>query len=98
MKSKMWPVSRYERISQASGLLAVLLSIAALVRWFAGFVTVTGLPAPFIPMAPNAALMFLLLGISLAAFREKSRTLLLATRVAVAITAALAITRLSDYL
>ena len=97
MKSRTWSIGRYERISQIFALLAVLLSIAALARWFAGFVTVTGLPAPFIPMAPNAALMFLLLGMSVA-LREKSRILLLATRVAVAITATLAITRLSVYL
>jgi two-component system, cell cycle sensor histidine kinase and response regulator CckA len=98
MKSNPWPLSAYERASRACGLLVVIISGAALTGWFTGSVTLKGIRAGYIPMAPNTALMFVLLGASLATFRSKSRKFLFAVRTTAVVAAGLALIRLSEYL
>src|SRR5260370_36245803 len=98
MRSKPWPITRYERISNVCGLLVAVISVAALAGWFAGYTRLKGLRPAFIPMAPNTALLCVVLGVSLAAFRSKSKRFLLAARSTAVVAAALSATRLSEYL
>src|SRR3989442_14131163 len=98
MTSNGSPTSRYELVSRACGLLVALISGAALVGWFASSVILKGIRADYIPMAPNTALVFLLLGAILTAFTVTSKGFLLAARCGAVIAAALAATRLSEYL
>jgi PAS domain S-box-containing protein len=98
MKSSPWPITRYEGISKLCGLLIIIISVAALAGWFAGYTTLKGVHAAFIPMAPNTALMFVILGASLTGFMSKSNKSLFVARATAVIVAALAATRLSEYL
>jgi len=97
MKFNPWPIIRYERISQASGVLVVLISGAALVGWFTRSVTLKGIGAGYIPMAPNTALVFLLLGATLAIFSSGSAGFQYWPRLAVALAMAMVVARVSEY-
>ena len=91
-------MSRYELVPRAFGLLVVLISGTALIGWFAGSVMLKGIRADYIPMAPSTALVFLMVGASLATFTATSKTSRLATRITAIMSALLAATRLSKYL
>ena len=97
-KFSLWPITRYERISQSCGLLIIVISGAAVLGWFVGSVLLKGIRPTYIPMAPNTALVFLALGAILAVFSTNSRTFLLVARGASVIAATFAATRLSEYL
>jgi hypothetical protein len=98
MKFNPWPISRYEHISQALGLLVLLISGAALVGWFIGSMTLKGIGAGYIPMAPNTALVFLLLGAILATFSNKSTRVLSVARLVIVLAMAMVVARMSEYL
>jgi len=51
--------------SQLSGLIAAALGVVAIVGWLMGWRILTSIRADYIPMAPNTALLFIILGISL---------------------------------
>jgi PAS domain S-box-containing protein len=76
----------------------VLVSGIALIGWFTDSVALKGIRAAYIPMAPNTALVFLMLGAILAAFGVTSKRFLLAARTAAFVAGALASIRLSEYL
>src|SRR5882724_2435922 len=97
MKFNPWPIICYEPISQASGVLVVLISGAALVGWFTRSVTLKGIGAGYIPMAPNTALVFLLLGATLAIFSSGSAGFQYWPRLAVALAMAMVVARVSEY-
>ena|SRR5438132_7452652 len=98
MKSNPWPMSRYETISRACGVLVVMISGAALAGWFTDSVTLKGVSVGYIPMAPNTALVFLLLGTTLAVFTGSSKKFLSFARAGAVVAVALVIVRLSEYL
>lgn len=97
MKANLWPLNRYENVSRACGLLVVIISGTALVGWFTNSVTLKGIRAGYIPMAPNTAALFILLGVTLVVFTSNSKRFLYAIRLAVALAIAVVITRLSEY-
>ena len=53
------------RTAQACGTLIVVVGVAALAGWATGRPFLLGLRANYIPMAPNAALAFIVLGLGL---------------------------------
>src|SRR6266850_702684 len=90
--------SRYENISGLCGLLVVAISGLALTGWFTGSAVLKGIHADYIPMAPNSAMLFMLLGMFLVAFMVSSVRLLQLTRLAALVSIAVVIARLSEYL
>ena len=50
--------------SQLCGLIAAALGVVAIVGWLMGWRILTSIRADYIPMAPNTALSFIILGIS----------------------------------
>ena len=55
----------YRRTTQACGALVVLAGVAALAGWATARPVLLGLRANYIPMAPNTALAFIVLGLGL---------------------------------
>ena len=98
MRFNPWPISRYQRISQACGVLAVLIGGAALAGWFTGSVTLRALRPNYIPMAPNTALVFIVFGAVLASFANKSKKFLVAGRAVTSLGIGVVLVRLSEYL
>src|SRR5260370_5411836 len=98
MESNAWSLTKYQRISQACGLLVMLVSGAALIGWFSGSVVLKGIRSDYIPMAPNTALVFLLLGASLIILADKSNRSLYVIRLAIALAVALVVARMREYL
>src|SRR5258706_2214704 len=98
MNSNAWSVTGYQRISQLCGLLVVLLSGAALIGWFSGSATLKGIGSGYIPMAPNTALVFILLGGSLALLGDRSIRFLFFIRLVVILAVAMVTARTSEYL
>jgi PAS domain S-box-containing protein len=92
-----WPTDRYERIVQICGLLVIAGAAASLTGWFVGSTTLRGIRAGYIPMAPNTALTFLLLGSSLIALARTSRRATLLARLTAALTVFLVVSRLLEY-
>ncbi len=52
----------YRRVTQACGAFVALAGLAALAGWITGEPVLLGLRASYIPMAPNTALAFIVLG------------------------------------
>ncbi len=92
-----WRIIWHERLSRLFGLLAIIVSGFALIGWFVESVTLKGVGAGYIPMAPNTALLFVLLGSVLASFNAKSAKFYLVARIATTFAAAVALTRLTEY-
>jgi PAS domain S-box-containing protein len=97
MRFQPWPLSRYERISQLCGLFVAIISGSALIGWFTGSDTLRGFRASYIPMAPNTALLFLLLGILLTIFTDRLRRSVLLARAGALFAGVLVVARLSEY-
>ena len=91
-------LNRFQRVSQVCGLLVVLFSGAALIGWFNGSVTLKSIRPGYIPMAPNTALLFLLLGACLTIIAARSTRVLYIVRITVVLTGAIVIARMSEYL
>ncbi len=98
MESNAWSLTKYRRISQACGLLVMLFSGAALIGWFSGSAILKGIRSAYIPMAPNTALVFLVLGASLVILADQSIRFLYVIRLAIALALALVVARMSEYL
>ncbi|MFA5832013.1 MAG: CHASE3 domain-containing protein [Bacteroidota bacterium] len=64
---------RYGAISFATSLLTVVIGSAALVGWFFNFPLLTSFFQQYIPMAPNTAVGFVLLGITLSICSRNSQ-------------------------
>jgi two-component system cell cycle sensor histidine kinase/response regulator CckA len=92
------PITKRERVSQFCGVLVALISGAALAGWFTGSVVLKGIGDGYIPMAPNTAVIFFLLGLILATYRSTSGRFLLFARLAAVVAIAIVTTRLSEYL
>lgn len=62
MKTQYLWLEVLKRTAQACGVVSALLGIVALVGWFTGLRLLTSFRPEYIPMAPNTALSFVLLG------------------------------------
>ncbi|MFN2532895.1 MAG: ATP-binding protein [Pyrinomonadaceae bacterium] len=62
MSSEKWTLRTYATVSQTCGVFAAIVAGIALSGWFAGSDVLRGVKPGYIPMAPNTALLFLLLG------------------------------------
>src|SRR5260370_20044990 len=98
MESNAWSLTKSPRIQQACGFLGMLVSGAALIGWFSGSVVLKGIRSDYIPMAPNTALVFLLLGARLIILADKSNRFLYVIRLSFALAVALVFARMSEYL
>jgi len=92
------PIGRYESISRICGLLVVAISATALVGWFTGSVILRGLHSSYIPMAPNTSVIFILMGVFLAAFRVSPVRFLNVMRLAALLSIVIVSARLTEYL
>jgi len=98
VRFKTWLLAEYPRLSQACGLLAVIISGAALIGWFTNSAILKGISGAFIPMAPNTAIVFLLTGTSLIVIGSRAGRFLKITRVTMIIACILVVARMSEYL
>ncbi len=98
MKFKVWLLARHARLTQACGALVMLFSALALTGWVLGYATLKGLNNKYIPMAPNTAAVFLLLGSSLVILARRLPKYVWAIRVAIAAAVILVVARMSEYL
>ncbi|HYE13242.1 MAG TPA: EAL domain-containing protein [Pyrinomonadaceae bacterium] len=84
-------------MTRSCGLIVAALGGVALVGWFVGSTALRGFRAGYIPMAPNTALVFIVLGALLAALPGAAPRVATAARVGAALTAALVSARLYEY-
>jgi two-component system, cell cycle sensor histidine kinase and response regulator CckA len=91
-----WPLSRYGRVSQACGLLVAIISGAALIGWFSNSAFLKAIGRDQTPMAPNTALVFLLMAAILGVLLTRTETHVWTMRFAALIASVLAATRLSE--
>ncbi|MDQ3667189.1 MAG: ATP-binding protein [Acidobacteriota bacterium] len=97
MKSHPWPTKRYEIISRICALLVAGIGMTALVGWFTHSAVLRSIGVGYIPMAPNTALLFMLLGLLLATFVNTSKRSTTLVRVGVVVTIVLVVARLTEY-
>jgi two-component system cell cycle sensor histidine kinase/response regulator CckA len=86
-----------ENVLRLCSVLVLTLSGAALVGWFTGSDTLRAIRAGYIPMAPNTALVFVLLGAVIALHSFTPTRFRWAVRAAAIITIAIVATRLGEY-
>jgi PAS domain S-box-containing protein len=98
MKFETLLLSKHPRVSQACGVLVMLISVAALTGWFIEHPILKGIHSSYIPMAPNTAMVFMLLGGTLVLVGTKSFRFAIAIRVVTVIAAVLVVARMSEYL
>jgi PAS domain-containing protein len=98
MKLNVWLLERYASISQACGVAVILISVAALVGWLTGSPLLKGIRGAYIPMAPNTALVFALVGVAVIITGSISKRLAGFGRVIVMLAAVLVAARMSEYL
>lgn len=98
MKVKIWLLAKYPRVSQACGVVVILISLAALVGWLRDWTFLKGIRAAYIPMAPNTALVFALIGLTLIVIGSRSQRFTRSIRVAIGVAALLVVVRMSEYL
>ena len=95
---KVWLLARYTRVSQACGAMVSLIGVAALAGWLTESATLRGFRAAYIPMAPNTAVVFVLIGLCLIVIGSRARRFPRLARVAIAVATVLVMARMSEYL
>ena len=98
MNLKVWLLARHARLSQAFGAAVILISVAALIGWFTESTLLKGIRPSYIPMAPNTALAFALLGASIILISNNSHPLPKFARITTGLAAILVVARMSEYL
>lgn len=97
MHPQSWPISRYQRIVQVTGFLALLVGVAAIGGWITDSHTLRGFHASYIPMAPNTALLFVLTGAMLIVGSWRFDKALIVEQSGAVVISLLAWARLSEY-
>jgi signal transduction histidine kinase/ActR/RegA family two-component response regulator len=89
----------YKRISQVCGVAVVLIAGVAVVGWFIKSKVLIGIDSQYIPMAPNTALAFLLMGLSLflLSIGAQKTPLLIFVRASAVLVIVVAAARLFEY-
>ena len=82
--------------SQLCGLIAAGLGMVAIVGWQTGWRILTGIRADYIPMAPNTALSFIVLGVSLYALITERKPALKLSGIGSALILVLSLIRLIE--
>ena len=82
--------------SQLCGLIAAGLGVFAIVGWLMGWRILSGIRADYIPMAPNTALSFIVLGISLWALITERTWGLKLSRIGATVIFVLALVRFTE--
>src|SRR5215471_4395143 len=98
MKLRSLLLAQYPLVSQACGAFVMLIGAGALIGWFSNSPTLKGVRASYIPMAPNTAFVFVLLGFSLVLVSKRSVRSVTPSRAVIAIAAVLVVARMSEYL
>lgn len=98
MKFKLWLIERYPSVSQACGLVVILISAAALIGWFINHAALKGIHRGYIPMAPNTAVVFLVLGTALVILGNRSLTSAWLVRAAIFPAVVFIVARMTEYL
>ena len=99
MELKSVLLANYPRISQACGVAVILISLTALIGWVSGSPALKGVRPGYIPMAPNTAIVFLLLAVAaLTLTATKSLQFRNIARITIGFAAVLIVARLSEYL
>ena len=98
MEFKAFLFEKYSRVSQACGVAVMLIGGGALIGWFTDSVVLKGFRADYIPMAPNTAVAFLLLGVAVTIVSLKSFKFANVTRITIALAMLLTLARMSEYL
>ena len=91
-------ITKHDGVLLLSCLLVVIISGAAMAGWFTGSDSLRAIRTGYIPMAPNTALLFLLLATLVGVRSVAPSRLLLATRVGAIIAMSLVVARLSAYI
>jgi PAS domain S-box-containing protein len=97
MKLKVWLLARHPRASQACGIVVILISLAVLIGWFSGSTVLKAISSAYIPMAPNTAVAFALIGFALIVISTRSHRFSTLARAATVIAAVLVVSRMSEY-
>lgn len=84
-------------IPQLCSLIVTGTGALAMVGWLMEWRTLTSIWADYIPMAPNSAISFIILGISFYAFLTKSRLGLILSRFGAAMVFVLSLIRFTEY-
>jgi two-component system, cell cycle sensor histidine kinase and response regulator CckA len=90
--------ARYARVRRIGGLTVASIGAVTLVGWLSHARTLSAVHPDFIPTAPNTALLFVLLGISLCTLGVGARQAVVLARSAIAISFLVAGARLAEYL
>ena len=78
-------IGAFKLFSQLCGLITAALGLTALAGWLIGSKILTGIRADYIPMAPNTAISFIILGISLYALITERKPAVKLSRIGVAV-------------
>ncbi|MFN2398557.1 MAG: ATP-binding protein [Gemmatimonadaceae bacterium] len=89
--------SPFVRATTVGGIVVALIGAAALTGWVTGSRTLSAGDPTFIPVAPNTALLFVLLGASVCTFAKPSRVTRLFARPAIALSFLVSGARLAEY-
>lgn len=87
----------FKFISELCGMLVTATGIFAIIGWLAGSVILTGIRAVYIPMAPNTAISFILLGTSLAFLITEKRPLHKLSKIGAIVVFVLSLFRLAEF-
>lgn len=83
--------------SQLCGTIAAVLGALAIVGWLMGWDVLTGIRTDYIPMAPNTALSFIILGISFCVLVTEKKQGLKLSKVGAAIVFVLSLIRFAEF-
>lgn len=91
-------ISKHERLLLFCGLLVVIISCLTIAGWLTGSDALRAIRTGYIPMAPNTALLFLILGTLVGLYSLAPDRLLLATRAGAVVAISLVVARLCEYI
>jgi two-component system NtrC family sensor kinase len=83
--------------SQLCGIIAAALGILAIMGWLMGWRTLSSIRADYIPMAPNTALSFIVLGISLCALITEKKQGLKLSKIGATVIFVLSLIRFAEF-
>ena len=87
----------FKFLSQLCGIIAAALGILAIMGWLMGWRTLSSIRADYIPMAPNTALSFIVLGISLCALITEKKQGLKLSKIGATVIFVLSLIRFAEF-
>jgi PAS domain S-box-containing protein len=89
-------LSSFKFFSKLCGLIAAALGLVAIVGWLMGWRILTSIRADYIPMAPNTALSFIVLGLSLCSLITERKRGLKLSRIGATVIIVLSLIRFTE--